>query len=70
MTFSAVIMGGKPRDSFPKVKSTLISGETLCAFNPTPETIVSADASSFGLRVVLRHRQPEDKALHPVSCIL
>ena len=40
-----------------------------CAFNPTVETIVSADASSFRLGAVLRLRQPEDKVLCPVAYI-
>ena len=41
----------------------------MCAFNPTLETIVSADASSFGLGAVLRQRQPEEKTLCPVVYI-
>ena len=55
--------------AFREVKAALISGETLCAFNPTLETIVLADASSFGVGAVLRQRQPEDKTLHPVAYI-
>ena len=55
--------------AFQNVKATLTSGETMCAFNPTLETIVSADASSFGLGAVLRQRQPEDKTLRPVAYI-
>ena len=47
--------------AFQNIKAALISSETLCAFNPTIETIVSVDASSFGLGAVLRQRQPEDK---------
>ena len=41
----------------------------MCAFNPTLETIVSADVSSFGLGAVLRQRQSEDKVLRPVAYI-
>ena len=55
--------------AFQNIKAALISSETLCAFNPTLETIVSADASSFGLGAVLRQRQPEDKTLRPVAYI-
>ena len=55
--------------AFQNIKATLISSETLCAFNPTLETIVSVDASSFGLGAVLRQRQPEDKTLRPVAYI-
>ena len=52
-----------------EVKAALISGKTLCAFNPTLETIVSADALSFGIGAILRQGQPEDKTLRPVACI-
>ena len=55
--------------AFPNVKAALTSGETLCAFNPTLETIVSEDASSFRMGAVLRQRQPEDKTLRPVAYI-
>ena len=55
--------------TFQNIKATLISSETLCAFNPTLETIVSADVSSFGLRAVLRQRQPEEKTLRPVAYV-
>ena len=55
--------------AFQNVKAALTSGETLCAFNPTLETIVSADALSFELEAVLRQRQPEDKTLSPVAYI-
>ena len=63
-------MWGESQDkAFQEVKAALISSQTLCAFNPTLETIVSVDASSFGLGAVLRQRQPEDKVLHPVAYI-
>ena len=55
--------------AFQNIKAALISSETLCEFNPTLETIVSVDASSFGLGAVLRQRQPEDKTLRPVAYI-
>ena len=63
-------MWGESQDkAFQEVKAALISSQTLCAFNPTLETIVSADASSFRLGAVLRQRQPEDKVLHPMAYI-
>ena len=55
--------------AFQSVKTAMISAETLRAFNPRLETIVSADASSFGVGAVLRQRQPEDNTLHPVAYI-
>ena len=59
----------EPRDSSTNVKAALISGEKLCVFHPTLETIISADASSFRMGAVLRQRQPEGKALCPVAYI-
>lgn len=56
-------------NSFQKVKAALTSSETLCAFNPRLETVVSADASLFGVGAELRQRQLEDKTLRPVAYI-
>ena len=60
---------GAQENSFLKVKAALTSSETLCAFNPSLDTIVSADASSYGVGAVLRQKQPEDQMLRPVAYI-
>ena len=49
------------------MKTILTSSETLCPYNPLLPTVVSADASSFGLGAVLR--QQHDDALRPVAYI-
>ena len=53
--------------AFQEVKTILTSSETLCPYNPLLPTVVSADASSFGLGAVLR--QQHDDALRPVAYI-
>jgi hypothetical protein len=50
------------------VKQALITAPVLVLFDPTRETIVSADASCYGLGAVLMQRQPEG-TLKPVSYI-
>lgn len=45
--------------AFEEVKSEISKGPVLCLFDPTQETTVSADASSFGLRAVLFQKQPD-----------
>lgn len=61
--------GDSQEKAFTEVKTALISSETLCAFNPLLETIVSADASSFGLGAVLRQKQSDSQVLRPVAYI-
>ena len=58
--------GESQEKAFQEVKAALISSQTLCAFNPTLETIVSYRCV---LGAILRQRQPEDKVLHPVAYI-
>ena len=47
-------------------KSILTTAPVLALFDPTSETVVSADASSYGLGAVLQQRQP-DVTMKPVS---
>ena len=53
--------------AFQDVKKALTSSQTLCTYNPLLPTVVSANASSFGLRAVLRQRH--ESVLRPVAYI-
>ena len=54
--------------AFERLKNILSSSEVLSLYNPSLETIVSADASVYGLGAVLRQRQTDGK-LQPVVYI-
>ena len=56
------------RSALREVKETLTTRPVLALFNQTRETIVSADASSYGLGAVLLQRQ-QDGELKPISYI-
>ena len=56
------------RSALREVKETLTTRPVLALFNQTRETIVSADASSYGLGAVLLRRQ-QDGELKPISYI-
>ena len=51
---------------FREIKSILTTAPVLALFDPTRETVVSADAPCYGLGAVLQQRQP-DGTMRPVS---
>lgn len=56
------------REAFDEVKKALTTAPVLALFDPAQETIVSADASSYGLGAVLIQKQPEG-VMKPVAYI-
>lgn len=52
--------------AFRDVKEELVSDRVLAIYNPERETVISADASSYGLGAVLLQRQPTGE-LRPVA---
>ncbi|UYV83953.1 K02A2.6-like [Cordylochernes scorpioides] len=56
------------KKSFNLLKQELISRPNLALFDPSRTTIVSADASSFGIGGVLRQEQP-DGSLKPIAYV-
>ena len=60
---------GEAQDrAFASLKDAITSSEVLAMYDPTLETIVSADVSAYGLRAVLRQKQ-QDCNLRPVAYI-
>lgn len=54
------------REAFNDVRTILTTAQILALFDPTQETVVSTDASCYGLGAVLLQRQP-DGMMKPVS---
>ena len=52
------IWGQLQDDAFDKLKTDLSSNRVLALYNPERETVVSADASIFGLGAVIMQEQP------------
>ena len=55
-------------DAFKKLKSDLTSTDLLAHYSPHRQTVVTADASSFGLGAVLLQKQDDD-SFRPVSYV-
>ena len=52
-------------DTMKQIKDALSSSEVLALYDPTRETILSANAFSYGLGAVLRQKQP-NRDLRPI----
>ena len=64
----AWVWGEAQRQSFKQIKETLTKSPVLALFDPNLETIVSADASSYGLGAVMLQKQ-SDRTLKPVAFV-
>lgn len=60
--------GHDQQQAFERLKTALSSSEVLALYNAENETILSADASSYGLGAVLRQTQP-DGSLRPIAYV-
>ena len=63
------LWGPPQREAFEEVKKVMTTAPVLALFDPTHDTVVSADALCYGLGAVLIQKQPEG-VMKPVAYIL
>ena len=63
---SAWVWGPAQQEAFQQLKADMASEQVLALYDPEKETMVSSDASSFGLGAVLMQKQPSGE-MRPVA---
>ena len=63
---SAWVWGPAQQVAFQRLKADMASAQVLALYDPEKETMVSSDASSFGLGAVLMQKQPSGE-MRPVA---
>ena len=61
------IWGEAQKSAFAEIKRVLQSNAVLKIYDPKKETLVSADASSYGIGAVILQRQPEGNVFRPIA---
>ena len=63
---NAWVWGPAQQEAFQRLKADMASEQVLALYDPEKETVVSSDASSFGLGAVLMQKQPSGE-MRPVA---
>ena len=63
---NAWVWGPAQQEAFQRLKADMASELVLALYDPEKETVISSDASSFGLGAVLMQKQPSGE-MRPVA---